>query len=68
MFSPYDDVLGDIFLYCIHNFSLACVTAEELRREKPFLYLNISMVACQNAPRQREIVDAVQEYIAEQIW
>lgn len=43
------------------------VTAEELRREKPFLYLNISMVACQNAPRQREIVDAVQEYIAEHI-
>lgn len=43
------------------------VTAEELRREKPFLYLNISMVACQNAPRQREIADAVQEYIAEHI-
>ncbi|KAJ5941906.1 hypothetical protein N7516_002074 [Penicillium verrucosum] len=34
------------------------VTAEELRREKPFLYLNISMVACQNPPRQRQIVDA----------
>ncbi|KAF4761865.1 hypothetical protein HAV15_006682 [Penicillium sp. str.  len=43
------------------------VTAEELRREKPFLYLNISMVACQNPPRQREIVDAVQEYVAEHI-
>jgi hypothetical protein len=42
-------------------------TAEELRREKPFLYLNISMIACQNAPRQREIVDAVQEYVAEHI-
>ncbi|KAF7525678.1 hypothetical protein PCG10_004669 [Penicillium crustosum] len=43
------------------------VTAEELRREKPFLYLNISMVACQNALRQREIVDAVQEHVAEHI-
>ncbi|KAJ5779776.1 hypothetical protein N7457_007496 [Penicillium paradoxum] len=43
------------------------VTAEELRREKPFLYLNISMVACQNARRQREIVDAVQGYVAEHI-
>ncbi|KAJ5961519.1 hypothetical protein N7501_006460 [Penicillium viridicatum] len=43
------------------------VTAEELRREKPFLYLNISMIACQNPPRQREIVDAVQEYVAEHI-
>ncbi|KAJ5203463.1 hypothetical protein N7449_005542 [Penicillium cf. viridicatum] len=43
------------------------VTAEELRREKPFLYLNIFMIACQNAPRQREIVDAVQEYVAEHI-
>lgn len=43
------------------------ITAEELRREKPFLYLNISMVACQNAPRQRELVDAVKEYVAEHI-
>ncbi|KAJ5374565.1 hypothetical protein N7517_006571 [Penicillium concentricum] len=43
------------------------VTAEELRREKPFLYLNISMVACQNARRQREIVDVVQAYVAEHI-
>ncbi|KAI1831029.1 hypothetical protein DTO006G1_7904 [Penicillium roqueforti] len=43
------------------------ITAEELRREKPFLYLNISMVACQNAPRQREIVHAVKEYVAEHI-
>ncbi|KAJ5477698.1 hypothetical protein N7530_003207 [Penicillium desertorum] len=42
-------------------------TAEQLRREKPFLYLNISMVACQNAPRQRELVDAVKEYVAEHI-
>ncbi|KAJ5503892.1 hypothetical protein N7463_006766 [Penicillium fimorum] len=43
------------------------VTAEELHREKPFLYLNISMVACQNARRQREIVDMVQSYVAEHI-
>ncbi|OQE43291.1 hypothetical protein PENCOP_c003G02827 [Penicillium coprophilum] len=43
------------------------VTAEELRREKPFLYLNISMVACQNARRQREIVNIVQAYVAEHI-
>ncbi|KAG0160902.1 hypothetical protein PDIDSM_8434 [Penicillium digitatum] len=43
------------------------VTAEELRREKTFLYLNLSMVACQKAPRQREIADLVQEYVAEHI-
>ncbi|KAJ5823629.1 hypothetical protein N7447_005969 [Penicillium robsamsonii] len=45
----------------------ANVTAEELRREKPFLYLNILMVACQNPRRQREIVDVVQSYVAEHI-
>ncbi|CAI7572578.1 unnamed protein product [Penicillium glandicola] len=43
------------------------VTAEKLRREKPFLYLNISMVACQNPSRQRQMVDVVQEYVAERI-
>lgn len=43
------------------------VTAEELRREKPFLFLNISMVACLNASRQREILSTVQQYVAEHI-
>ncbi|KAJ5898767.1 hypothetical protein N7495_003511 [Penicillium taxi] len=43
------------------------MTAEQLHRERPFLYLNISMVACQYAPRQRQITKAVQEYIAKHI-
>lgn len=43
------------------------MTAEQLRHEKPFLYLNISMVACQNSPRQREISGIVKEYVAEHI-
>ena len=43
------------------------MTSEQLRREKPFLYLNISMVACQNSPRQREISGIVKEYVAEHI-
>jgi hypothetical protein len=45
----------------------AHITAEDLRRDKPFLYMNISMIACPNAPRQREIADAIQEYVAEHI-
>lgn len=45
----------------------AHVTPDQLRQEKPFLYLNISMVACQNAPRQREISGIVKEYVAEHI-
>ncbi|KAJ5303523.1 hypothetical protein N7476_010322 [Penicillium atrosanguineum] len=43
------------------------MTAEQMRHEKPFLYLNISMVACQNSPRQREISGIVKEYVAEHI-
>jgi hypothetical protein len=43
------------------------LTAKELRREKPFLFLNISMVACLNSARQREIVNTVQQYVAEHI-
>ena len=43
------------------------MTAEKLRREKPFLYLNISIVACQRASRQREIAKRVKEYVAERI-
>jgi hypothetical protein len=43
------------------------ITSEQLRHEKPFLYLNISMVACQNAPRQREIASIVKGYVAEHI-
>ncbi|OQE02115.1 hypothetical protein PENSOL_c003G00440 [Penicillium solitum] len=71
-----DEAEGQLFMkvFCEKMFPLfpflvipPHVTAEELRREKPFLYLNISMVACQNPPRQREIVDAVQEYVAEHI-
>lgn len=45
----------------------AHVTPEQLRQEKPFLYLNISMVACQNAPRQRQIAGIAKEYVAEHI-
>lgn len=43
------------------------VTAEQLRRERPFLFLSLSMVACQNASRQREIATTVKEYVAEHI-
>lgn len=42
-------------------------TAEQLRREKPFLHLNITMVACQHAPRQQEIAGMVKQYVAEHI-
>jgi hypothetical protein len=42
-------------------------TAEQLRREKPFLFLNISMVATLNPARQRELVNTVQQYVAEHI-
>lgn len=41
------------------------MTAEELRRERPFLYLNISMIACPNPARQQELSKAVKEYIAD---
>lgn len=43
------------------------VTAEELRREKPFLFLNISLVACLESPRQKEIVKTIQQYVADHI-
>jgi hypothetical protein len=43
------------------------MTSEQLRQEKPFLYLNISMVACQESARQREISGIVKEYVAEHI-
>jgi hypothetical protein len=43
------------------------VTAEDLRREKPFLFLNVSMVATLNPFRQHEIVNTVQQYVAEHI-
>lgn len=45
----------------------AHLTAEQLRREKPFLHLNITMVTCQHAPRQREIAEMVKQYAAEHI-
>ncbi|KAJ5349301.1 hypothetical protein N7541_007028, partial [Penicillium brevicompactum] len=45
----------------------ASVTAEEVRREKPFLFLNISMVVCQSSSRQKEIATAVQQYVADHI-
>ncbi|KAJ5949357.1 hypothetical protein N7454_000941 [Penicillium verhagenii] len=43
------------------------LTAEQLRREHPFLHLNISMVACQTGPRQREIAETVKQWVAEHI-
>ncbi|KAJ5777657.1 hypothetical protein N7520_000903 [Penicillium odoratum] len=43
------------------------LTAEKLRRERPFLYLNLTMVTCQHAPRQHEISETVKQYIAEHI-
>ncbi|KAJ5086911.1 hypothetical protein NUU61_008218 [Penicillium alfredii] len=43
------------------------VTSDELSREKSFLFLNIAMVACQNAARQRELVNAVHRYVAEHV-
>lgn len=43
------------------------VTAEELRREKPFLFLNISLVACLNSSRQKEVVKTVERYVADHI-
>ncbi|KAJ5809706.1 uncharacterized protein N7503_001924 [Penicillium pulvis] len=45
----------------------AHLTADQLRREKPFLHLNITMVTCQHAPRQREIAEMVKQYAAEHI-
>lgn len=43
------------------------ITAEQLRREKPFLHLTITMVACQHGPRQQEIAEMVKQYAAEHI-
>lgn len=43
------------------------LTAEQLRREKPFLYLNITMVACHDSARQRNIVKVIKQYVAEHI-
>jgi hypothetical protein len=43
------------------------MTAEELRRERPFLYLNISMIVSPNSARQRELSNAVKEYLADRI-
>lgn len=45
----------------------ANVTAEQLRRERPFLYLNICAAPCQNASRQREILQAMREAVAERV-
>ncbi|KAJ5224376.1 uncharacterized protein N7469_007879 [Penicillium citrinum] len=43
------------------------VTAEQLRQDKPFLFLNISMVACQKSSQQRELYRIIKEYVAEHI-
>lgn len=43
------------------------ITVEDLRRERPFLHLNISMIACPNPERQRELSKAVKEYISDRI-
>ncbi|KAJ5730709.1 uncharacterized protein N7483_005217 [Penicillium malachiteum] len=45
----------------------AHITAAQLRREKPFLYLNITMIACQDGNRQRAMVKIVKQYISEHI-
>lgn len=46
---------------------LSHISAEELRRERPFLYLNILMIACPNPARQRELSNAIKEYLADHI-
>lgn len=45
----------------------AGISVSQLRQEKPFFYLNIVMVACYDAPRQREIVQTILNYVAEHI-
>lgn len=45
----------------------AHVTADQLRRERPFLYLNICMIACQDPWRQRNMLPAVQQSVAERV-
>lgn len=43
------------------------MSTEVLRRERPFLYLNISMIASPNPARQRELSNAIKEYLADRI-
>lgn len=45
----------------------AGTTPEALYQEKPFLYRMITMVACKNGPRQREIAKSGRKYLAEHI-
>lgn len=45
----------------------AGTTSEALYQEKPFLYRIITMVACKNGRRQREIAKSGREYLAEHI-
>jgi hypothetical protein len=42
-------------------------SAEELRRERPFLYLNISMIASPNPARQQELSNTIKKYLADRI-
>ncbi|KAJ5379915.1 transcriptional regulator family: Fungal Specific TF [Penicillium cataractarum] len=43
------------------------MTIEDLRRERPFLHLNISMIASPNPERQRELSKAIKEYLSDRI-
>ncbi|KAJ5217418.1 hypothetical protein N7468_010426 [Penicillium chermesinum] len=43
------------------------MTADQLRREKPFLYRNIVMVASQDAQRHRQSAQSIMQHVAEHI-
>lgn len=43
------------------------ISAQQLRQERPFFFLCLSMVACQKASRQREMSTTIQKYVAEHI-
>lgn len=70
------DVAGQALLEAYTNFMIPMfpfvpipsqMTAEELCREKPFLYLNISMIASPNPARQQELSKAIKEHISDRI-
>lgn len=43
------------------------MSAEKLRRERPFLYLNISMIASPDPARQQELSNTIKQYVADRI-
>ncbi|OKP11261.1 hypothetical protein PENSUB_3283 [Penicillium subrubescens] len=43
------------------------MSVEELRRERPFLYLNISMITSPNPARQQELSNTIKKYLADRI-